>query len=227
MSAEGFEAARKMLLAECAKRDVVITTTQAVPGQEGAAAHHQGDGRLDGPPGASFFNLAASSGGNVETTGPDKVVQVTGKEGQTVHCVGYGNMAGRMANVASQMFGGNVTKLLVSMDRHGQYVVDEADEAVRSMLTVNAGKRLEPYMPPPPPEPKAAAAASPAEEEADPVSPQQKALNEAPMLTGGTTGPIAFMRPGALHLSTAGSHTAGSHTFDTCLTKVIGLSRRN
>ena len=55
-----------------------------------------------------------------------------------------------MANIASAMFGGNVTKLLVSMDREGEYVIDLEDLAVRSMLVSNAGELLEPYVPPPP-----------------------------------------------------------------------------
>lgn len=85
-----------------------------------------------------------------------------------VTCIGYTNMPSRMAATASQLFSGNVTKLLLSMVKDEKYVVDLEDTAVRSMLVVHegtsassdhlsflrfAGAKLDPYVPPPPPPP--------------------------------------------------------------------------
>ena len=69
-----------------------------------------------------------------------------------VTCVGYTNMTSRIANIASTLFSGNVSKLILSMEKDGKFVVDtENDQAVRSMCVVKNGTKLEPYVPPPPP----------------------------------------------------------------------------
>ncbi|GBG26917.1 NADP transhydrogenase, mitochondrial [Hondaea fermentalgiana] len=180
MSAEWFEAARKMLLKECASTDIIITTAQ-IPGKKAPVLITKEMVEAM-PSGGVTVDLAASTGGNVETTQLDKVVSITGKNGQTINCVGYGNMPARMASVASTLFGGNVSKLLLSMyDKEGNFVVNESDEAVRSMLIVNAGKKLEPYNPPPPP---VAPVSDEPKEEPKPVDPQQKTLETVLLGTG-------------------------------------------
>jgi NAD(P) transhydrogenase len=67
-------------------------------------------------------------------------------------------MPSRMATTASNLFGGNVSKFLLSMNQEGEdgkpdtWAVDlENDEAVRSICVVHKGKALDPYVPPPPP----------------------------------------------------------------------------
>lgn len=179
MSKEWFEAADKMLLKECADTDVIITTAQ-IPGRKAPILIKKNMVEAM-PAGSVTIDLAAESGGNVETTVPGKVVDVNG-----VTCVGYTNMPARMSKTASQMFGGNVTKLLMSMiDKEtGEFVVDtENDEAVRSMCVVEKGTKLEPYVPPPPPvqEEKATVAA----EEQEEVDPAEVAAKEAAMNTAG------------------------------------------
>jgi len=182
MSAEWFEAARKMLLKEAAKTDIIITTAQ-IPGKKAPLLITKEMVEAM-PSGGVTVDLAASTGGNVETTVADKVVQVTGKNGQLINCVGYSNMPARMASVASTLYGGNVSKLLLSMyDKEGNFGVNEKDEAVRSMLIVNAGKKLEPYSPPPPP-PQPEGADLKAAEEKKPVDPEQKTLEQVLYGTG-------------------------------------------
>lgn len=75
-----------------------------------------------------------------------------------VTCIGYTNMPSRMAFTASNLFSGNVTKFLLSMNKDGEddkpdtwHVDLENDEAVRSICCVHKGKALDPYVPPPPP----------------------------------------------------------------------------
>jgi len=187
MSPEWFEAAGKMLLKECATTDIIITTAQ-IPGKKAPVLITKEMVEAM-PSGGVTVDLAASTGGNIATTQVDNVVDVIGKNGQVVKCVGYSNLPARMASVASQLFGGNVTKLIVSMDRDGKFVVDESDAAVRSMLVVHEGKKLDPYVPPAP-----IIAPSTDKEEAkeEKVDVQKDTLNHVLSSTGLTTAAIGF-----------------------------------
>lgn len=145
MSAEWFEAANKMLLKECANTNVIITTA-LIPGRKAPVLITKEMVEAM-PPGSVTVDLAASAGGNVETTVPDEVVKVG-----NCTCIGYTDLPSRMADTASTFFSNNITKLLLSMDVDGEYVVDlENDEAVRSVTVVHNGTVLEEYVPPPPP----------------------------------------------------------------------------
>jgi NAD(P) transhydrogenase len=147
MSQEWFDAAEKMLVKECADTNVIITTA-LIPGKKAPVLIKKSMINAM-PPNSVTVDLAAEAGGNVETTEPGKVVKVG-----NVTCVGYTNIPSRMANTASSLFSGNLTKLLVSMTdkESGSFVVDtENDTAVRSMCIVEHGAKLEPYVPPPPP----------------------------------------------------------------------------
>jgi len=197
MSAEWFAAADKMLLKECASTNVIITTAQ-IPGKK-APTLIKKEMVEAMPPGSVTIDLAAETGGNVETTVPGKVVQVGG-----VTCVGYTNMPSRMANTASTLFGGNVTKLLQSMvDKENNFTVNiETDEAVRSMCVVHNGAKLDPYVPPPPPpETEKKEAVTEVVEEVDPA---QEAMKDATIATGvlGTSVAVGSTVPGAGMLGT-------------------------
>lgn len=130
------------------------------------------------------IDLAAASGGNIETTVPGKVV----KHG-TVTCVGYTNMESRMASTASSLFSGNVTNFLLSMEdkKTKDWVVNLDDPAVRSILVAQNGEALSPYVPPV----TAAPAAVAKKEEKTEVKPvvdiQKEYLNSALMATAGTS----------------------------------------
>lgn len=146
MSAEWFEAAGKMLLKEMPNLDVIITTA-LIPGRkapvlitkEMVSKMHSG---------AVVVDIAAEAGGNVETTVPGEV-HVTPNG---VICVGHTNWPSRMAHMSSILFGNNVTKFLLSLEKDGELHIDlEKDEAARSMCIIHKGKRLAPYQPPPPP----------------------------------------------------------------------------
>jgi NAD(P) transhydrogenase len=144
MSAEWFEAAEQMLLKECADTNVIITTA-LIPGKAAPVLISQA--MVDAmPPGSVTCDLAASNGGNVAVTKPGETYKYADKT--TV--IGHDNWPAQMGNIASAMFGGNVTKLLLSMDYDGEYKVNLEDTAVRSMCVANAGELLEPYVPPPP-----------------------------------------------------------------------------
>jgi len=145
MSPEWFEAARKMLLEEVKTTNVIITTA-LIPGKKAPVLITK-EMVMNMPPGSVTIDLAAESGGNVETTVPGQAVTV----GNCL-CVGHTNYPSRMASTASTLFGNNVTKFLLSMEKDGQLHMDlEKDQAVRSMIVVHNGKKLPAFVPPPPP----------------------------------------------------------------------------
>jgi len=147
MSPEWFEAARKMLLKECENTNAIITTA-LIPGKRAPVLITEEMVRAM-PAGSVTVDLAAEAGGNVECTVPGEVVTVGGAT-----CVGYDNINSRIASTSSFMFGGNVTKLVQSMNIEDNFVINLEDEAVRSMLVVNKGEKLPPYVQPPRPEPR-------------------------------------------------------------------------
>lgn len=183
MSAEWFAAAEKMLLEECKHFDVIITTAQ-IPGKKAPILITRSMVEAM-PKGGVVVDLAASSGGNVETTVPGKVVQHG-----TITCIGYNNMESQMASTASSLFGGNVTNLLMSMEdkETKKYHVNLNDPAVRSICVAIGGKALEPYMPPAPP-----VQAKKEEVKAAPVlDPKEVYTKNALMATAGTSTALAI-----------------------------------
>ena len=112
MSAEWFAAADKMLLKEMETTDIIITTA-LIPGKKAPILIKKN--MIDVmKPGSVTMDLAAKSGGNIETTVADKVVNVNG-----VTCIGHTNVESMIASTASTLYGGNCTNLLLSMDRDG------------------------------------------------------------------------------------------------------------
>lgn len=109
--------------------------------------------------GSVTVDLAAESGGNIATTRPgEKYVY-----GDKVTCIGYTDMPSRLPTQASNLYGNNVTKLLLSMgDGKTTYKIDLADEVVRGCMVLKDGELMWP--PPKPAAPPAAAkpAAKPA-----------------------------------------------------------------
>ena len=117
MSAEWFQAAEDMLMDQMPKTNVIITTA-LIPGRPAPkliTAEHVSAM----PYGGVTVDLAAEAGGNVVTTVPGQVVVLPGNG---VTCVGYDNMPSRMASVASQLFSGNISKLVLSMDQDEKHV---------------------------------------------------------------------------------------------------------
>lgn len=154
MSKEWHEAAAAMLSKQCEEVDIIITTA-LIPGKpaprmitkEMVAKMKSGSVTVD---------LAAESGGNVETTIKDqKFVTDNG-----VTCLGYTDLPSRLPTTSSSLYANNISKFLLSAGPHtcreeGYYYIDHQDEAVRGTLVLENGKMMYPAPLPPPPPPKA------------------------------------------------------------------------
>lgn len=196
MSAEWFKAADEMLLNECKTMDAIITTA-LIPGMKAPVLIKKA--MIDVmPSGSVTVDLAASAGGNVATTEPGKVIVTP----NGVTCVGYTNMESRMASTASYLYGGNVTNFLLSMEdkEDKKWKINLEDPAVRSVICVQNGSKLEPYVPPPPP----VAAAAAEVVEVIPENPQKTYMRSAMFATAGTSSVLglASMVPNAPMMTT-------------------------
>ncbi len=85
----------------CARADVVITTAQLF----GRPAPRLLDRNMlaEMRPGSVVIDMAVESGGNVEGSELDKVKEISG-----VRVIGFGNLPGRFAETASQMYSSNL-----------------------------------------------------------------------------------------------------------------------
>ena len=108
-------------------------------------------------PGSVIVDMAAGQGGNVEgSVAGEKVVTPNG-----VTILGYTDLAGRLPQQASQLYGTNILNLLTLLtpQKDGHLVIDERDVVQRGVTVAQAGAVT---WPPPPVQVSAAPAATPA-----------------------------------------------------------------
>lgn len=121
---EQLERQRQGMAKVCAASDIVITTAQLFgrPAPRIVTADMVAGMR----PGSVIVDLAASTGGNVEGSEPDKEVEVAG-----VRIVGLSNLPGSVARDASQMFSSNLTNLVDHLwDKEARGVRLELDDPI-------------------------------------------------------------------------------------------------
>jgi NAD(P) transhydrogenase subunit alpha len=127
MSAEYQQAQAELVSAHIAKQDIVITTA-LIPGK--AAPRLVTDAQIKSmKPGSVIFDLAASSGGNVEGSVADEVVERHG-----VKIIAYANPPAHLAADASALYARNLFNFLSAFwDKEaGRPVLDvEIGDAVR------------------------------------------------------------------------------------------------
>ncbi len=101
LTPEQLEMQKAGMAKACAQADIVITTAQLF----GRPAPRIVDKVIikQMQPGSVIVDMAVESGGNVEGSKLDKVVEVNG-----VKIVGFGNLPGRVALTASQMYSANL-----------------------------------------------------------------------------------------------------------------------
>jgi NAD(P) transhydrogenase subunit alpha len=129
----------ELISAHIAKQDIVITTA-LIPGRPApklvseAMIHSM-------RPGSVIVDLAVERGGNVALAKPDEVFMQNG-----VKIVGYTNMAGRLAQTASQLYARNVFSFAETLiDKTAKTIaVNLDDELVKATLITAGGKIVHP-----------------------------------------------------------------------------------
>ena len=150
MSKEFIEA-EMALFREQAKDVDIVVSTALIPGKRAPILWTR-DMVEAMRPGSVVVDLAAEQGGNCELTVPgERAVSDNG-----VVVLGYTDMASRMANVASDLYGTNLFHLLDELGGAEGWNVDRENEVLRSALVTDAGETTWP--PPPLPEPSPAPA---------------------------------------------------------------------
>ncbi|PSL06473.1 NAD(P) transhydrogenase subunit alpha [Cecembia rubra] len=119
------------------KADVVITTAQ-IPGRKAPLLVEERTVRAM-KPGSLVIDLAASSGGNCALSKPDTTVEVNG-----VRIVGVGNLAAKMPQDASKMYGKNYLNFLKLIIKDGNINLNFEDDIVTGTCVCHKGKPVSP-----------------------------------------------------------------------------------
>jgi len=119
----------------CAMADIVITTAQLF----GRPAPRIVDKAMieQMQPGSVIIDMAVETGGNVEGSEVDKIVEVNG-----VKIVGLGNLPGRVAQTASQMYSANLGNFIDHFwDKEAKaFHLKLEDEIMNGCLITHGGK---------------------------------------------------------------------------------------
>ena len=125
-----------MVAEHIAKQDIVITTA-LIPGRPAPVLVTE-DMVATMRTGAVIVDLAVEMGGNCPLSRLDQIV--TTKNG--VKIIGYGNVAGRLAEDASALFANNLLNFLTPLvdAETKQLAIDWEDEIVKGTLVTRDGK---------------------------------------------------------------------------------------
>lgn len=119
----------------CGRADVVITTAQLF----GRPAPRIIDRKMLAgmQPGSVVIDMAVESGGNVEGSELDKIVEING-----VRVVGFGNLPGRFAETASQMYSANLGNFVEHFwdKKASSFQLNRNDEIIKGALITHAGE---------------------------------------------------------------------------------------
>lgn len=162
-------AAAKLYSDQAADVDIVITTA-LIPGRAAPRLLTAAD-VASMKPGSVVVDMAASQGGNVEgSVAGERVVTENG-----VVILGYTDLAGRLPQQASQLYGTNLLNLmtLLTPAKDGTVVYDENDVVQRSVTVTRDGAVTWP----PPAVQVSAAPATKTQTAATPVAPEKKKLS--------------------------------------------------
>ena len=171
MSQEFIDAEMALFRAQAKEVNIVITTA-LIPGRPAPKLWLE-DMVKSMKPGSVVVDLAAENGGNCELTRPGEIVIHDG-----VTIIGYTDMASRMSNVASDLFGTNLWHLLDEMGGAAGFKIDLDNDIVRGALVLEHGEKR---WPPPPPKK---------------VEPEVKESREGLIpARGDATGPVAKVEP--------------------------------
>jgi NAD(P) transhydrogenase len=214
-----FIAAEMALFKKQAEEVDIIITTALIPGKPAPKLILKE--AIDSmKPGSVVVDLAAETGGNIETTKPGEVYTYNG-----VTHIGLTDMPSEMSQQSSTLWGNNITKFLLSIqptsfdtEEKDKFGLDLMDPVVRGMLCCHNGELLWPapyYEPPAPPKPAVV-------EEKEEVDPETVRLLEAARIKGETmTNALGGTGVGAALLATGAA--IPDPRFQSLLT-IFGLS---
>ena len=172
-------AAAKLYSDQAADVDIVITTA-LIPGRAAPRLLTAADVAAM-KPGSVIVDMAAGQGGNVEgSVAGERVVTANG-----VIILGYTDLAGRLPQQASQLYGTNLLNLLTLLTpgKDGQLVIDDTD-VVQCAVTVTRGGAV--TWPPPPVQ----VSAAPAKPGADAAASSRAPAPKKGLSAGAKTGLI-------------------------------------
>jgi NAD(P) transhydrogenase subunit alpha len=136
-----FIAAEMALFAQQATEVDVIITTALIPGKPAPRLVTQEMVEAMRP-GSVIVDMAAEQGGNCELTRPEEVYDHNG-----VKIVGLTDLASRMANQASQLYGTNLVHLLNELGGAENFTFNMDDDVVRQATVVLDGDIVWPAPP--------------------------------------------------------------------------------
>ena len=142
MSPEFIKAEMALFLKQAKEVDIIITTA-LVPGTKAPTLLTKEHVEAM-KPGSLIVDMAAEQGGNCELTKPGTISDHHG-----VKIVGYTDLASRLPNQASKLYGANLAHLLKHMEAQKGWKINMEDEIVRGSLIAHAGQITYP-----PPKPK-------------------------------------------------------------------------
>ncbi len=133
-----FYARQRAFMAEIAAESDVVICTAAIPGKKSPVLITD-DAIQAMHDGSVIVDLAAERGGNCEASEADqRVVR------HNVTILGPTNLAGEVAQDASQMFAKNISTFLLNMIKDGTLDMDMEDEIVRETLLTHHGEVVQP-----------------------------------------------------------------------------------
>ena len=188
----------------------IIITTALIPGRPAPKLLTAAD-VASMKPGSVIVDMAAGMGGNVEgSVAGERVVTDNG-----VVILGYTDLAGRLPQQASQLFGTNMLNLLklLTPAKDGQLVIDFDDVVQRSVTVVQEGAVTWP----PPPVQVSAAPAATAEVPAAQIKPKKA------MSRGGKGVLIGFGLLALLAICTYAPAPLPQHFLVLMLSVVVGF----
>ena len=117
------------------KSDVVITTAQVFGRKAPLIVTAEMVGRMK--PGSVIIDMAVETGGNVDGSVLDQVVD---KKGVTI--MGFGSLPSRVAAAASQMYSANLTHLVTHFwdEESKRFVIDVEDDITKGSLVTHQGE---------------------------------------------------------------------------------------
>ena len=134
LTPEQMEMQKQGMAKACVQADIVITTAQLFGRPAPRIVDHAMIAQMQ--PGSVIVDMAVETGGNVEGSIVDQVVEIEG-----VKVVGLGNLPGKVALTASQMYSSNLGNFVTHFwdKEQKQFRLDLEDDILKGALVTHDG----------------------------------------------------------------------------------------